>query len=505
MRFLKTNTATRITVGPFFDKTDGVTPETALTVTSCKLTFTVDDGGVPTLVLDTNPTASGGSNDMVHITGDDAGFYDLELTAANVNYVGRAMLAITDAATHCPVFHEFMILPANVYDSLVGGSDTLQADVTQFGGTNGTFSGGRPEVNTTHAAGTAWGSGAITAASIANGAIDAATFAADVDAEVYSWFGLTANGATNFATYFNSDGQASDREVYAAPDQLMLAKFFALALRKDSQVAADLATQLNLINSNFATGAGAYDNTTDSGQAVRDRGDVAWITSTLTVGGIADAVWDEDATTHQTQGTFGQAIGDPGADTDSIWALANTNLNATVSSRASQTSVDDIPTNAELTTALANLDAAVSTRATPAQVATELATYDGPTNAEMEARTLVAASYATASALSTVQNDLTQIKADLPTRPTKNTALANFPFVMRLSSDHVTGATGKTVTATRSLDGAAFGACANSVSEVANGVYKISLAAGDLNADTVTLRFTATDCDDTIIVIATQP
>jgi uncharacterized protein YbjQ (UPF0145 family) len=29
---------------------------------------------------------------------------------------------------------------------------------------------------------------------------------------------------------------------------------------------------------------------------------------------IADAVWDEDATGHQTQGTFGQAIGDPAAD-----------------------------------------------------------------------------------------------------------------------------------------------------------------------------------------------
>lgn len=118
MRFLKSNTATRVTVGPFFDKTDGVTPETALTVTSCKLTLMVDDAGVPTIVLDVAPTASGGSNDMVHVTGDDAGFYDLELAAANVNYVGRAMLAITDAATHCPVFHEFTILPARVYDSL---------------------------------------------------------------------------------------------------------------------------------------------------------------------------------------------------------------------------------------------------------------------------------------------------------------------------------------------------------------------------------------------------
>lgn len=36
---------------------------------------------------------------------------------------------------------------------------------------------------------------------------------------------------------------------------------------------------------------------------------------------IADGVWDEDATGHQTQGTFGQAIGDPGADTDTIYSL----------------------------------------------------------------------------------------------------------------------------------------------------------------------------------------
>jgi hypothetical protein len=184
MRYLRTNTAARITVGPFFDKTDGVTPETAITVTSCKLSLMVDDSNVPTLVLDTAPTASGGANDMVHVTGDDSGFYDLELAAANVNYLGRAVLSITDPAVHCPVVHEFMILPANVYDSLVLGTDTLNADVTQFGGTNGTFSAGRPEVNTTHAAGTAWGSGAITAASIATGAVDADALAADAANEI---------------------------------------------------------------------------------------------------------------------------------------------------------------------------------------------------------------------------------------------------------------------------------------------------------------------------------
>lgn len=157
MRFLRTNTACRITVGPFFDKTDGVTPETALTVTSCKLTLVVDDSNVPTLVLDASATASGGNNDMVHVTGDDAGFYDLELTAANLNYLGRALLAITDAATHCPVFHEFMLLPAMVYDSMVLGTDVLQADVTQWLGTAAATPtvAGVPEVDVTHWNGTA--------------------------------------------------------------------------------------------------------------------------------------------------------------------------------------------------------------------------------------------------------------------------------------------------------------------------------------------------------------
>jgi hypothetical protein len=149
MRFLRTNTACRVTVGPFMDKTDGITPETALTVTACKLTLMVDDGNVPTLVLDVAPTASAGSNDMVHVTGDDAGFYDLELAAANVNYLGRAMLAITDAANHCPVFHEFMIVPAMIYDSMFLGTDVLQTDVTQLLGTGwlAPAVAGTPDVN----------------------------------------------------------------------------------------------------------------------------------------------------------------------------------------------------------------------------------------------------------------------------------------------------------------------------------------------------------------------
>jgi len=88
--------------------------------------------------------------------------------------------------------------------------------------------------------------------------------------------------------------------------------------------------------------------------------------------------------------------------------------------------------------------------------------------------------------------------------PKKNTALANFPFVM---FDSTTGdpKTGLVVTATRSIDGGVFGAAANAVVEVANGAYKISLAATDTNGDVIILRFAATGAKDQLVSLITQP
>jgi hypothetical protein len=92
----------------------------------------------------------------------------------------------------------------------------------------------------------------------------------------------------------------------------------------------------------------------------------------------------------------------------------------------------------------------------------------------------------------------------LPGALKKNTSFNNFCFVMTDSTNHAP-VTGKTVTATRSLDGAGFAACANAVTELANGVYKINLAAGDVNGNMVVLRFTATGCDDLLLPIIPQP
>jgi len=124
MRYLRKNTAVIVSVGPFFDKTDGVTIETALTITNERITLVADtdDGAAPTNILDNVTGATTGTaNDLNYITGNDAGIMQLELAAANTNRLGRLLLSITDAANHVPVFHEFTIIPETVYDSLYLG------------------------------------------------------------------------------------------------------------------------------------------------------------------------------------------------------------------------------------------------------------------------------------------------------------------------------------------------------------------------------------------------
>lgn len=86
----------------------------------------------------------------------------------------------------------------------------------------------------------------------------------------------------------------------------------------------------------------------------------------------------------------------------------------------------------------------------------------------------------------------------------KNTALANFLFMMIDSTDHVTPKTGLTVTGQVVIDGAAIASLTNAVSEVSNGIYKVNLAAADTNGTSLMLRFTATGADARLIPIITQ-
>lgn len=83
--------------------------------------------------------------------------------------------------------------------------------------------------------------------------------------------------------------------------------------------------------------------------------------------------------------------------------------------------------------------------------------------------------------------------------------LANYPFVMTLSSNGQP-ATGKTVTVERSIDGGSFASTGiTNVAEIASGAYKCDLGATATTGSVILLKFSAADCNTWFEKIVTTP
>lgn len=139
--WLKQSTAVEVKIGPFVDASDGVTAEDGLTISQADVRLKKNDGDWAQ------------KNETTAAAHEEAGNYRCLLDTTDTNTLGRLELAVAESGA-LPVWREFMVVPANVWDSFFG-TDKLETDVAQFGGTNLTASGGRPEVNTSHVAGTA--------------------------------------------------------------------------------------------------------------------------------------------------------------------------------------------------------------------------------------------------------------------------------------------------------------------------------------------------------------
>lgn len=185
MRFLRQSTASQeILLGPFVATADG-SAQTGLTIANTDIKLL--KGGATS---EGNKNSGGGT----HIAG---GRYSAVLDATDTDTVGILEVSC-NPASGIPWNKSYYVLEEAVYDMLFAASAlgyiaNAPVNVAQFGGSNGTFASGRPEVNTTHAAGTAWGSGAITAASIASDAITAAKIADNaIDAGAIASDAITA-------------------------------------------------------------------------------------------------------------------------------------------------------------------------------------------------------------------------------------------------------------------------------------------------------------------------
>lgn len=146
-------------IGYAVDSTDGNTEETALTIANTDIKLW--KSGATTLA---NKNSGGGT----HISN---GVYYAVLDATDTNTLGP-MIAFVHMAGALVLRQEFIVYPANVYDSLFSGTDVLDVSITQISGSAVSTTTAQLGVNVVNAAGTAWGSGAITAASLAADAVD---------------------------------------------------------------------------------------------------------------------------------------------------------------------------------------------------------------------------------------------------------------------------------------------------------------------------------------------
>lgn len=119
MMFLKQSTGATLKIGPFLDDTDGKTAETALTISQADVRLSKNGGDIAQ------------KNEATSCTHDELGVYGCPIDATDTGTLGILQLWVHEAGA-LPVWHEYMVVPANVWDSLFG-SDRLQVDVREKG------------------------------------------------------------------------------------------------------------------------------------------------------------------------------------------------------------------------------------------------------------------------------------------------------------------------------------------------------------------------------------
>ena len=129
MILLKQSTAATLRVGPFVDATDAVTPETGITLGAADQAELLKHSGATVDISGATWAA---------VTGCD-GYYDLSLTTSHTDTLGMLTVVVQDASVCIPApAVRAMVVPAQVYDSLVGGTDLLDVNTSQLGGTSQT-------------------------------------------------------------------------------------------------------------------------------------------------------------------------------------------------------------------------------------------------------------------------------------------------------------------------------------------------------------------------------
>lgn len=428
-RILRQSTSVDVRIGPFCDVTDGFTPETGITLSGADEAEALRAG---TATLD----ISGAT--WAAVTGAD-GWYTLTLSTTATNTVGELIIVVQDDSVCLPVYQTFYVVEEAIFDALFAASATglLPANVTQFGGSNGTFSGGRPEVNTshiagsavstssaqigvnvvnfggsagtfssgrpevntTHAAGTAWGSGAITAGSVATGAITNAKFAAGaIDAAAVADNAIDAGAiATGAITAAKFAAGAIDAAAIAA-DAIGASELASDAATEIATAVWASVTRVLTAGTNIAlakgTGVTGFNDLDAAGvrtavglaSANLDTqiGTLATASNLATVAGYVDTEIGEIIATLGTPAGASVSADIAAVKSDSAAILSDTGTDGVVVASGSKSGYSLASDQSGVTIGTVNALGTQAKADVNAEVDTALADYDAPTKAELD-------------------------------------------------------------------------------------------------------------------------
>jgi hypothetical protein len=294
VRILKQSTAYSLTVF-MADSSDHITGKTGLT-----LTITASKAGAAFASI--SPT----------VTELASGWYKLALTTSHTDTLGDLALHVT--GTGADPSDLVMQVTANIL------GDTLPSNVTQFGGSNGTFASGRPEVNTTHLAGTSQtardiGASVLLSTGTGTGQLDFTS-------------GVVKSNVTQF-------GGAAATTASGRPE------VNTTHLSGTSQTARDIGASV-LLSSGTGPGQVSLSSGAVTAGTVSDK--TGYALSSLGI----QAIWDALTSALTTGGSVGKRIADY--------------LDSAVSTSAPSASSTASAVRTELATELGRLDAAVTTR-----------------------------------------------------------------------------------------------------------------------------------------------
>lgn len=119
--FLKQSTSVTVTIGQFLDETDGKTAETALTISQSDVRLSKNGG------------AGAQKNDTNSATHDENGKYLCALNTTDTGTLGLLTLTVNESGA-LPIRHDYMVLPAHIYNGFVLNTGNMNVNVDTVGG-----------------------------------------------------------------------------------------------------------------------------------------------------------------------------------------------------------------------------------------------------------------------------------------------------------------------------------------------------------------------------------